>query len=92
MSQGHGDEQDVELPKRVTGLKPEHWSAVAGMPDGAKVASISCGFSHTALVTTAGDVCSFGYGIFGQLGYGYRDNVESPVLVAGPSMPALPSA
>lgn len=86
VSQGHGDEQDVELPQRVVGLKPDHWSKVDGMPDGALVASVSCAFCHTVVVTTDGDVCSFGYGIFGQLGYGYRDNIEAPVLVAGPSM------
>jgi alpha-tubulin suppressor-like RCC1 family protein len=63
------------------------------MPTGSKVASVSCGFNHTCLTTTAGDICTFGYGIYGQLGYGYRDNVEAPLLVAGPSFPeAAPAA
>ena len=89
---GHGDENHAELPTEVMGVKPDHWSTVEGMPGGADafVTSVSCGFNHTVVALRGGEVCTFGYGIYGQLGYGYRDNVEAPVLVAGPSVPLKP--
>ena len=97
---GHGDELDVEVPKRVAaGVKPDHWSAAGQipMPEGAKVCAVSCGFNHTVIGLAAsggggGDdvgagvdqLCAVGYGIYGQLGYGYRDNLENPVLLTLP--------
>ena len=47
------------------------------------VAKLSCGFHHSVLLTSEGDVLTFGEGHFGQLGHGDRGNRRIPQLVEG---------
>ncbi|XP_022973773.1 PH, RCC1 and FYVE domains-containing protein 1-like [Cucurbita maxima] len=64
---GHGKEVSHWVPKRVTGPL-----------QGLHVSSISCGPWHTALVTSAGKLFTFGDGTFGVLGHGNRDSTSIP--------------
>ncbi|KAL6010052.1 hypothetical protein ACLOJK_000483 [Asimina triloba] len=64
---GHGNEVSHWVPKRVNG-------PLEGIP----VSSISCGPWHTAVVTSAGQLFTFGDGIFGVLGHGDRKSVSIP--------------
>ncbi|KAL5720035.1 hypothetical protein ACHQM5_012746 [Ranunculus cassubicifolius] len=64
---GHGNEVSHWVPKRVNGPL-----------DGIHVSSIACGPWHTAVVTSAGQLFTFGDGTFGVLGHGDRKSVSTP--------------
>lgn len=64
---GHGNEVSHWVPKKVNGPL-----------EGIHVSSISCGPWHTAIVTSAGQLFTFGDGTFGVLGHGDRKSVSSP--------------
>lgn len=64
---GHGTDISHWIPKRVSGPL-----------DGLQVASVTCGPWHTALVTSTGQLFTFGDGTFGVLGHGNRDSVSYP--------------
>ena len=46
---------------------------------------MSCGARHTAVLTAAGKLLSFGLNKFGQLGLGHSSNAEAPQLVHTPA-------
>ncbi|CAH9103196.1 unnamed protein product [Cuscuta epithymum] len=64
---GHGNEVSHWVPKRVTGPL-----------EGIHVSYISCGPWHTAVVTSAGQLFTFGDGTFGVLGHGDRKSISKP--------------
>ncbi|XP_022752404.1 PH, RCC1 and FYVE domains-containing protein 1-like isoform X2 [Durio zibethinus] len=64
---GHGNEVSHWVPKRVNGPL-----------EGIHVSSISCGPWHTAVVTSAGQLFTFGDGTFGVLGHGDRNSISIP--------------
>ncbi|CAN8256534.1 unnamed protein product [Cochlearia groenlandica] len=64
---GHGNEVSHWVPKRVN-----------FMLEGIHVSSIACGPYHTAVVTSAGQLFTFGDGTFGVLGHGDRKSVFIP--------------
>ncbi|KAL8243261.1 hypothetical protein R6Q59_009519 [Mikania micrantha] len=64
---GHGKNVSHWVPKRIT--KPL---------DGLKVTSVSCGPWHTALITSTGQLFTFGDGTFGVLGHGDRESIACP--------------
>ncbi|KAJ4827177.1 hypothetical protein Tsubulata_025271 [Turnera subulata] len=64
---GHGNEVSHWVPKRVNGPL-----------EGIHVSSISCGPWHTAVVTSSGQLFTFGDGTFGVLGHGDRKSVSLP--------------
>ncbi|KAG8085423.1 hypothetical protein GUJ93_ZPchr0010g9979 [Zizania palustris] len=64
---GHGNEVSHWLPKRINGPL-----------EGIHVSSISCGPWHTAIVTSAGQLFTFGDGSFGVLGHGDRQSLLIP--------------
>ncbi|XP_047974656.1 PH, RCC1 and FYVE domains-containing protein 1-like [Salvia hispanica] len=64
---GHGNEVSHWIPKIVNGPL-----------EGIHVSAISCGPWHTALVTSAGQLFTFGDGTFGVLGHGDRESISRP--------------
>lgn len=64
---GHGTDVSHWIPKRV-----------AGPLDGLQVAYVTCGTWHTALITSMGQLFTFGDGTFGVLGHGNRESVSYP--------------
>ncbi|XP_043722871.1 PH, RCC1 and FYVE domains-containing protein 1 [Telopea speciosissima] len=64
---GHGTDVSHWIPKRV-----------AGPLEGLQVASVTCGPWHTALITSTGQLFTFGDGTFGVLGHGNRESVAYP--------------
>ncbi|XP_068643662.1 PH, RCC1 and FYVE domains-containing protein 1-like [Aristolochia californica] len=64
---GHGSEVSHWIPKKVMGLM-----------EGVHVSSVSCGPWHTAVVTSAGQLFTFGDGTFGVLGHGDRRSASVP--------------
>ncbi|TXG73345.1 hypothetical protein EZV62_001924 [Acer yangbiense] len=64
---GHGNEVSHWIPKKVNGPL-----------EGIHVSFIACGPWHTAVVTSAGQLFTFGDGTFGVLGHGDRNSVSIP--------------
>ena len=64
---GHGNEASHWIPKRVNGPL-----------EGVHVSSVSCGAWHTAVVTSSGQLFTFGDGTFGVLGHGDRRSISIP--------------
>ncbi|RWR74654.1 FYVE zinc finger [Cinnamomum micranthum f. kanehirae] len=64
---GHNSKVSHWVPKRVTGPL-----------EGVHVSSVSCGPWHTAVVTSSGQLFTFGDGNFGALGHGDRRSVSVP--------------
>ncbi|MEE6503436.1 hypothetical protein FKM82_004825 [Ascaphus truei] len=55
--------------------------ALIDLPDELEAAKISCGSRHTAVVTRAGDLYTWGWGKYGQLGHGDTRSLDQPKLV-----------
>lgn len=64
---GHGTDVSHWIPKRISGPL-----------EGLQVAIVTCGPWHTALITSTGQLFTFGDGTFGVLGHGNRENVSYP--------------
>ncbi|PON99646.1 Regulator of chromosome condensation (RCC1) family with FYVE zinc finger domain-containing protein [Trema orientale] len=64
---GHGTDVSHWIPKRISGPL-----------EGLQIASVTCGPWHTALVTSTGQLFTFGDGTFGVLGHGDRENIAYP--------------
>ncbi|KAJ4804786.1 Regulator of chromosome condensation (RCC1) family with FYVE zinc finger domain-containing protein [Rhynchospora pubera] len=64
---GHGNKVSHWVPKRINGPL-----------EGIHVSYISCGPWHTAVVTSSGQLFTFGDGSFGALGHGDRESVSVP--------------
>ncbi|XP_022749520.1 PH, RCC1 and FYVE domains-containing protein 1-like [Durio zibethinus] len=64
---GHGTDVSHWIPKRISGPL-----------EGLQVASVSCGPWHTALITSTGQLFTFGDGTFGVLGHGDKENIPYP--------------
>ncbi|GFP97792.1 ultraviolet-b receptor uvr8, partial [Phtheirospermum japonicum] len=64
---GHGTDISHWIPKRISGPL-----------DGLQVATVACGPWHTALITSTGQLFTFGDGTFGVLGHGDRESVLGP--------------
>jgi alpha-tubulin suppressor-like RCC1 family protein len=63
---GQGNDFCHWMPKRVQ------------MPEGVKVSTVACGPWHTALITSSGQLFTFGDGTFGTLGHGDNLSVSIP--------------
>ncbi|KAK4387394.1 PH, RCC1 and FYVE domains-containing protein 1 [Sesamum angolense] len=64
---GHGTDVSHWIPKRISGPL-----------EGLQVAAVTCGPWHTALITSMGQLFTFGDGTFGVLGHGNRETVSHP--------------
>ncbi|KAH0756250.1 hypothetical protein KY290_026520 [Solanum tuberosum] len=64
---GHRSEASHWIPKKV-----------CGRMEGLRVSHVSCGPWHTALITSAGRLFTFGDGTFGALGHGDRSGCITP--------------
>ncbi|XP_027363061.1 PH, RCC1 and FYVE domains-containing protein 1-like isoform X4 [Abrus precatorius] len=64
---GHGTDVSHWIPKRISGPL-----------EGLQVAIVTCGPWHTALITSTGQLFTFGDGTFGVLGHGDRESVSYP--------------
>ncbi|KAL9251783.1 PH, RCC1 and FYVE domains-containing protein [Drosera capensis] len=62
------------------GTDVSHWipKRILGPLEGVQVASVSCGPWQTALITSNGQLFTFGDGTFGVLGHGDRESVSYP--------------
>ena len=66
------------LKHNFSAIKPE----LVEMPNNVSVKQISCGIYHSLLLTTEGNIYSFGYNRHGQLGHNHENNINFPTLIA----------
>jgi alpha-tubulin suppressor-like RCC1 family protein len=73
---GHGDSKDRNVPKEIR-------RRVHGLHKDVRIIGVSCGASHTVLLSDDGRIWTFGYNVFGQLGHGYNGdkNVRIPTEI-----------
>lgn len=64
---GNGTDVSHWMPKRISGIL-----------EGLQVASVACGPWHTALITSMGQLFTFGDGTFGVLGHGDKKSISYP--------------
>uniref|UniRef100_A0A672KE21 RCC1 domain containing 1 n=1 Tax=Sinocyclocheilus grahami TaxID=75366 RepID=A0A672KE21_SINGR len=55
--------------------------ALVDVPDVLEISRISCGSRHTAAVSGTGDLYTWGWGHYGQLGHGTENSTDEPTLV-----------
>lgn len=67
---GHGDSSSREEPTLIQELQ------------GKTVASIACGSTYSAAITTQGELYTWGRGNYGRLGHGSSDDHSTPTLVS----------
>ena len=72
---GHGNDERSVRPRRVDALVGEH------------VASVSCGWRHTACLTQNGGLFTWGHGGYGQLGHGGYIHFALPLRLQSPRLP-----
>ncbi|XP_062231978.1 PH, RCC1 and FYVE domains-containing protein 1-like isoform X1 [Phragmites australis] len=62
------------------GTDVSHWipKRISGALEGLQVAYVSCGTWHTALITSRGQLFTFGDGTFGVLGHGNHESISCP--------------
>ena len=61
-----------------TRVEPTLVPLASSLPVPVRVTFVSCGHSHTAFVCSAGDLYTFGLGLYGQLGHGSLRSETSP--------------
>ncbi|XP_057490437.1 PH, RCC1 and FYVE domains-containing protein 1-like [Actinidia eriantha] len=64
---GHGTDVSHWIPKRISGPL-----------EGLQISMVTCGPWHTALITSMGQLFTFGDGTFGVLGHGNRESISYP--------------
>ncbi|CAL8260418.1 unnamed protein product [Merluccius merluccius] len=86
-SQGHksGKESKSEEPEAAGSqevfISIQAFPALLDVTESCDVAKVSCGSRHTAAVTTTGDLYTWGWGDYGQLGHGTRSSSDEPRCV-----------
>ena len=74
---GSGESGQLGTGDTANRLAP---TRIAGLP--APVRQVAAGHGHTGIVTEAGDLLMCGWGEYGQLGLGDKENRATPALVA----------
>ncbi|CAL8291539.1 unnamed protein product [Boreogadus saida] len=72
--QKEGESQDVFISIQA-------FPALLDITESCDVAKVSCGSRHTAAVTTTGDLYTWGWGEYGQLGHGTASSSDEPHCV-----------
>ncbi|VTJ51663.1 Hypothetical predicted protein [Marmota monax] len=82
----YGQSRDASDVRTVEIVKDTHttlvpFPALLDLPLGSDVVKASCGSRHTAVVTRTGELYTWGWGKYGQLGHKDSTSVDQPCLV-----------
>ncbi|OXB77575.1 UNVERIFIED_CONTAM: hypothetical protein H355_002884 [Colinus virginianus] len=81
---GGAGPEEPPLPGEPPGaafISIQAFPALLDLPQEAAVAAVSCGSRHTAAVTRGGELYTWGWGKYGQLGHGGRASSDCPQRV-----------
>ncbi|CAH7342103.1 RCC1 domain-containing protein 1 [Phodopus roborovskii] len=70
---------DVGAPAHFIAIQP--FPALLDLPTGSDAVKASCGSRHTAVVTRAGELYTWGWGKYGQLGHKDSSSLDRPCRV-----------
>ncbi|NXJ16949.1 RCCD1 protein, partial [Odontophorus gujanensis] len=76
--------EDPPLPGELPGtafISIQAFPALLDLPQEPAVAAVSCGSRHTAAVTRGGELYTWGWGKYGQLGHRGRASSDCPQRV-----------
>ncbi|XP_042328583.1 RCC1 domain-containing protein 1 isoform X2 [Sceloporus undulatus] len=73
-----GAEKGPLDPLDATFVSIQAFPALLDLPDEAEVLKVSCGSRHTAALTRTGDLYTWGWGQYGQLGHGDTASSDRP--------------
>jgi len=76
---------DLDIARDLISIYPECWSQCVSK---VAVAMLSIGVHHTALLTTTGEVLTWGLNFTGQLGHGHTERIQAPTIIAAFSRPS----
>ncbi|XP_076954687.1 ultraviolet-B receptor UVR8-like [Bidens hawaiensis] len=80
---GYGGEGQLGLGSRIRMVSsPRYIPCIAASTPGTYVTRIACGGRHSAVITDAGALVTFGWGLYGQCGQGSTDDELSPTCVS----------
>ncbi|XP_076904761.1 ultraviolet-B receptor UVR8-like [Bidens hawaiensis] len=80
---GYGGEGQLGLGSRIRMVSsPRYIPCIATSTPGTYVTRIACGGRHSAVITDAGALVTFGWGLYGQCGQGTTDDELSPTYVS----------
>ena len=66
---GHGNRNSLDIPREVDALRCK------------RLRDIACGSSHSAAITSSGELYTWGLGEYGRLGHGDTNTQLRPKLV-----------
>lgn len=72
---GHGNRLNVDKPKLIETLRSK------------RIREIACGSSHSAAITSSGELYTWGLGEYGRLGHGDNVTQLKPKLVSNINYP-----
>lgn len=72
----HNDEEDHQ--SSIHQIQCQALPALVNLPGDLDVLTVSCGTRHTAIVAGDGSVWTWGWGYYGQLGHGDRQDKSMP--------------
>ena len=88
-----GLDGEVEMVLKWEEEKPmEPWRAPIAASARGVVLHVSCGYRHTAMITRAGELLTFGHGVCGRLGHGDEVDRHAPTAVAALSLQRIVEA
>nr|XP_023672837.1 RCC1 domain-containing protein 1 isoform X2 [Paramormyrops kingsleyae] len=74
-------QSDGEEDGRGVFISIQAFPALVDIPEDSEVTKVSCGSRHTAAVTKTGDLFTWGWGDYGQLGHGTPRSSDQPLRV-----------
>ncbi|XP_048828381.1 RCC1 domain-containing protein 1-like [Brienomyrus brachyistius] len=74
-------QSDGEEDSRGVFISIQAFPALVDIPEDSEVTKVSCGSRHTAAVTKTGDLFTWGWGDYGQLGHGTPHSSDQPMQV-----------
>ncbi|KAG5839701.1 RCC1 domain-containing protein 1-like isoform X1 [Anguilla anguilla] len=76
-----GTAAGTESDRKEVFISIQAFPALLDLPEEAEVTRVSCGSRHTAALTGAGDLFTWGWGEYGQLGHKTTQTLDQPTRV-----------
>ncbi|XP_076863761.1 uncharacterized protein rccd1 isoform X2 [Brachyhypopomus gauderio] len=83
---GESPGRDAPMSKNEDGdnnvfISIQAFPALVDISEVSEISKVSCGSRHTAVITSTGDLYTWGWGLYGQLGHGSECSSDEPKIV-----------